>query len=767
MTAAVSVGSSPPWVDAVISIAPVELVDTKELALMAVHPDGCVTAWSPQDPSFLLMRKRPMKVTCVASAPDAVQHSSLAWFGGANAVECYRARRRDGRYIHLQFLYHLQIDHFTGIRELRTNGNALVAVVGLGMPQVFVWPVVGHVATADNIEEQAGRCVASHIFDRSANLSEPPLGDVSSVLMVENTVWIGCSRGALLLVDLMDTAEDVKLSYTLRTAGSCSVTALALVSQTPRICVVASGMENGDIVLWSAKGAAVLGQYFEHASAVCAMAYVPWGRGLCSVSSTREVILWAWQEALGAFAVVERGVLDDDMGAGMVWDLCAVRDTEVLACAAETSHILHWRSHTKPHIGGGEIVPNSTPAASYDVQAMCVELQQLRAECRRWQELYAASDVERRNAEHNALTSQADADEVRLEMRELKEKFLHTRNDASSDPGTQSEALEKNSQLRILKSQVEAAEEQRNQMLGRVREVEEEAGSARTSYEAEVRTLKDEKWALERCVMVLKSELNEREEWHRAERASRRDKGVNTSGDWWRSQTSHPVLQVEKSTQVFSCSFSPPREVSTGQPSGSTDSFPFLGVQQPLPPPPPPPPRQQQQQQGRPKQNDHRHALQNYGDSAVTSVPLLEAFKEEVTPQLSPVSHRTVNHQVTPHPLSGERGSSLQQPRENMISAFVVEALQAQLSLMETLLRNHREASATPDPLLTHSTNILTDVYLMARDLLGNGVAAAITREALEGRPLFNEREVICKLFAAICQRYRTALLGSPYRVPE
>ncbi|EKF33557.1 hypothetical protein MOQ_002574 [Trypanosoma cruzi marinkellei] len=722
----VTVRSSPPWIDVVASIAPVEIFDTGELALLAVHPDGCVTAWSPQDPSVLLMRKRPMKVSCVATAHETVQHSALAWFGGPSAVHCYRVRCRGGQHVHLQLLYKLRLDGTVVVRDLQTDGNSLVAVIDCESPEVFFWPTIGYLANANNSYELAARCVSFCIFGSPAKFLGAALGKVSSLLMTESTVWIGCTSGAILLLETRDIGLDVTPSFSLRTAGACPVTALALLSHPPRKSIVVSGLENGDIILWSAGAGAQIGQYFEHVGAICSMAYVPWGGGLCTVSTTREVFFWGWQDSPHLLTVMERGVLDDDMGSTAVRCLCPIRGTYVLACAAETSHILHWKTQNTTDAMVGTL-STMLPVSSDVVHVMPGELQDPSLESRPWQECDVSDEADHRKLQQDALVSEIDPYGLPTRVGEVEEGTFQKSTHSAAYLEIPGQTSEKSHVIETLAMKLKAAHQQRKVLFDTLHKLEVEREKTRAFYEAELVSLRKANMALVSCTTALKSKLDEGNQRHFSRRTPREGKMVGTSDHASDHQTLLSTLsQPERSAQAASRFMSS----CTGEKREKNGTLPGMSCD----------------------------------FSGTVSGPLCDSFMGGPAKQLSLAGQLPLSHYVTSHPLNDGQSELLQVTGEGTASASVVNALLVQLSLMELLLRNYREAFSSRDSLQIHSTNILSDVYLMARDVLGGEMASAVVQEALEGMPLLNEHEVIRKLFLTLCHKYRAAVSHFPSR---
>ncbi|RNF16251.1 uncharacterized protein Tco025E_05372 [Trypanosoma conorhini] len=746
---AVRRGFSPPWVDAVVSIAPVELLETRELALLAVHPDGSVTAWSPQDPSVLLMRKRPMDVSCVATTYETVQHSSLAWFGASTTVQCCRARCGEGRHVHLQLLYHLRLDVVSGIRELHTDGASLVAVINCDSPEVIFWPAIGHVVNAHNIEEQAERCVFRRIFGSQATFVGTVLGDASSLLLTEDTVWIGCTSGALVLVDGKDTELDGNPLFNLRTAGACSVTALALLSHPLHNSVVASGLENGDIILWSARDGAQLGQYFVHAGAICSMAYLPWCVGLCTVSATREVFFWGWQETPGFLLLVECGVLGDDMGSSAPRCLCPLRDTELLACGGEASHILRWKPQEKPD-AVAELLSTLPPVLTGRPQLPPGELPHLRAEPRSRRESATADETDLRNTHHNALVTRMGAYGPPRKGGEAEVEVSHQGTQTSASVQLPADAVESSYLVADLKLQLRAAQQQRDQLLEKLSELEKAGQRPKELSEAESTSSGEENAALASCTARLGSKLDEEGRHRPPQRALRADKMVGTSDNpSGRQVFLYAVPQSDRGTQAPSCGMSPcmgeTKQQQRREENGKEMTLPVMSCCSL-------------------RQSPPRCFLETPEEFSSGTVRLRNAPTDEPTQQSALANALASNHYGTSHPLSAVPSQLLQEEKEGTGLACIVEALQVQLSLMEVLLRNYREASAATDSLQFYSTNILSDVYLMTRDILGAEAGSAIVQEALEGMPLSNEIEVIRKLFLILCHRCRATLTQLPPR---
>ncbi|PWV00388.1 hypothetical protein C3747_208g19 [Trypanosoma cruzi] len=722
----ITVRSSPPWIDVVVSIAPVELFDTGELALLAVHPDGCVTAWSPQDPSVLLMRKRPMKASCVATAHETVQHSVLAWFGGSSAVHCYRVRRRGGRYVHLQLLYKLRLDVTVVVRELQTDGNLLVAVINSESPKVFFWPTIGNLANANNPYEQAARCFSRCIFGSPETFSEAALGNVSSLLMTESTVWIGCTSGAILLLETRDIGLDATPSFSLRTAGACPVTALALLSHPPRKSIVVSGLENGDIILWSAGAGAQIGQYFVHVGAICSMSYVPWCGGLCTVSTAREVFFWGWQESPDLLTVMERGVLDDDMGSTAVRCLCPIRGTYVLACAAETSHILHWMTQNTTDAMVGTL-STMLPVSSEVLHVMPEELQDPGVESRPWQKCYVSDEADHRTLQQDALVSKTDSYGLPTNVGEVGEGTFQQSTQPAAYLQMPGQTPEKSHVIETLAMQLKAAHQQRKVLFETLHKLEMEREKTRAFCEAELVPLREANMALVSSTKTLKSKLDDGNQRCFSRRTPKEDKMVGTSDHASDHQALFSnVSQPERTAQAPSRFMS----LCTGEKREENGTLPGMSCD----------------------------------FSGTVSEPLRDTFMDGPAKQLSLANHLPLSHYVTSHPLHDGPSELLQETEESTASACVVNALLVQLSLMELLLRNYREAFVSRDSLQIHSTNILSDFYLMARDVLGGEMASAVVQEALEGMPLSNEHEVIRKLFFTLFHKYRAAVSHFPSR---
>ncbi|ORC93641.1 uncharacterized protein TM35_000015180 [Trypanosoma theileri] len=798
-----TVDYSPVWEDAVVCIAPVELMDTRELALLAVHPDGCVTAWSAQDPSVLLMRKRQINAMCVASAIDVVPHSSLVWFGGVNGVECYRAHRRDGQHVHLQFLYHLSLEGITGIQELQTDGDSLIAMTNSAPPQVILWASIGRISKAENIVDQVEKCIPRYVCGHNTTMFLSPYDEISSFLIHDSTIWLGYSTGVLLILDVKDTKWDAKTSCILRTAGSCAVTVLTLFKYSLQASFVVSGLENGDIILWTVKGAIHIAQYFEHTAAICAITRVPWINGLCTLSSSREIFFWKWQYESDSLVIVERGVLDDDIGERIPHSVCAVRNTEILACGADTSHILHWKRAVKSSAVLN--IPETLPSTVVnDTEIFSQQLQELRNECRQWQNLYAASEMERQSAEHTASTSQADAAELRRQIINLEEKVSKWYTESSEDVKWQQEAMEKDFQIEYLSTQLKAAHTERDQMLKSMLELEKERNYIRKIQEKEKEAKKGlisptrERWLPEEKKkeeegygIALKLKSMDQGESRYVKRVPEVDKGVNTSGIENVNDT-HIFLRLEKGVQVSSNLLNPyGGKIKAEEEEEDEDDDEKI--------------EKKRKRKNKEKKNDNIKAMNSaivcsnitnnksrshfvHGciESSTFSEPLLKAFMGEATPQSSasstssalPAHYHTEHHKhqnqcmrmdhdivskpMVKHSHEGDRNDIAKLlKREELVPFGMTKTLQVQLALMESLLQKHRMASISSNYLPIYSTNILTDVYFMTRDILGTDEASAITQEALEGWPLINEREVVCKLFYTICCRYRTMFFQS------
>ncbi|KAH9577623.1 hypothetical protein LSM04_009565 [Trypanosoma melophagium] len=799
-----TVDHSPAWVDAVVGIAPVELMDTRELALMAVHPDGCVTSWSPQDPSALLMRKRQLNAMCVASVYDVARYSSLIWFGGPNGVQCYRARRRDGRYVHLQFLYHLLLEGITGIRELQTNGDSLIGMTNSVPPQIVLWNSIGHIANAENVKEQADKCVSKYVCGHNETMFLSQSDEVSSFLIHDKTVWLGYSNGVILVLDTKGTKWDTKTSCIFRTAGVCAVTVLTLLKCSLEASFVVSGLENGDIILWTLKGAIHTAQYFKHTSAICAMTSVPWINGLCTLSCTREVFFWKWQCGSGGLEIIEQYELDDNMGQSTPHCICAVRDNEIIACGAEKSHILHCKIVTKPC----EMVniPLTPPSSITNyTEAFSQQLQELRNECRQWQNLYSASEAERQSAEHNAFTSQADAAELRRQIRRLEEKVSKWYNEPYVDARWEQEVMEKNFQIEDLTRQLEAAYAERDEALksiiglekeiNHIRKIQKEEDEELTSPKAE-RCRLEEKEKEEGCGTALKLKSMGQGERRHVERVVEMDEVVNTRFE--NVNNTHTFLRLDKGVQVSS-DISNQHDEKVKEKEEET--------------------MKKKKEKSREKEGNKinitdssitrsntttnkktRHFVHESIKDSKVAEPILKAFIGEATPQSCSSSssssasstsssallpHYHTGHQkyqnhsmlmnnsivsapMITHTHEGDRNDLAKLLKgEDTVTSCITKTLRVQLALMEKLLQNHRRASASSDHLPIYSTNILTDVYFMTRDILGIDEASAITQEALEGWPLVNEREVVCKLFYTICRRYQTTFFQSSSQIEK
>ncbi|ESL08058.1 hypothetical protein TRSC58_04247 [Trypanosoma rangeli SC58] len=752
--------SSSPSVDMVVSIAPVELLDTRELVLLAVHPDGCVTAWSPQDPGVLLMRKRPMKVSCVATAYETTQYSSLAWFGASNTVQCYRARCCEGRRAHLQLLYNLRLDGISGIRELQTDGTSLVAVINDDSPEVVVWSAIGHVADASNIEEQAECCVFHRIFGFQTTFVHTAIGDVSSLLLTEATVWIGCTTGALVLVDRKAIELDIDSLLNLRTAGMCSVTALALLSHPSRKSMVASGLENGDIILWSARDGAQLGQHFEHAGAISCMAYVPWCVGLCTVSTTREVFFWAWHEVPSFLMILECGVLDDDMGSTVPRCLCSVRETEVLACGADTAHILHWKPQNNLDVVAGVLstLPTVLPGR---MQLTPEDLPHLWTERRSWQEHATSDETDFRKFYQSALVTRVDARGPPRKGSEVEVESSHRSTRTSASMHVPGETVENSCMVVDLKMQLMAAQRQRDLLLDRLSKLEMTGQNVKDPCEAKLTSLRKENAVVASFTTKLNSNVSGEGCCCASRHTMKTDKMVGTSDNpSWQQAVFSAGAQLHRSTQAPLRCMSPCMEEPKQEEK-----------------------EQEQQQQHRREENGNKTPLPVMSCASFRQLPLQrfsqppeDFFPETTLLRNSSTDGPTVqsalpellssNHYGTSYWLSDAPNELLRKEKENMVSSCIVKALQVQLSLMEVLLRNYREASTLKDPLQVHSTNILSDVYLLARSILGADATSPIVQEALEGMPLSNEIEVIRKLFFILCHRYRAALLQLPSSAP-
>ncbi|RNF11175.1 hypothetical protein TraAM80_01106 [Trypanosoma rangeli] len=750
--------SSRPLVDMVVSIAPVKLLDTRELVLLAVHPDGSVTAWSPQDPGVLLMRKRPMKVSCVATAYETTQHNSLAWFGASNTVQCYRARRREGRHAHLQFLYNLRLDGIPGIRELQTDGTSLAAVINDDSPEVVFWSAIGHVANASNIEEQAECCVFHRIFGSQTTFVHTALGDVSSLLLTEATVWIGCTSGALVLVDRKGIESDIDPLLNLRTAGTCCVTALALLSHPSRKSMVASGLENGDIILWSAKDGTQLGQHFEHAGEICSMTYVPWCVGLCTVSATREVFFWAWHEVPSFLMILECGVLDDDMGSSVPRCLCSIRDTEVLACGADAAHILHWKPQNKPDAAAG-VLSTLPPVLPGRMQLTPEDLPHPRAEPRSWQECATSDETDLRKIYQSALVTRVGACGLPRKGSKLEVQGSHQSTRTSVSVQVPGETVDNSCMVVDLKMQLMAAQQQRDLLFDRLSKLEMTGQNVKDPCEAKLTSLRKENAVLASCATKLNSKVNgEGRCCCCSLHTMRTDKIVGTSDNPSGQQAVFSTsAQLHRSTQAPLRCMSPCME----EPRQEDEK------------------EQEQQQQQRGEENmkktplpvmsyaSLRHSplrrlLQPPEDFSLETTRLRNSSTDGSTVQSALPNPLSSNYYGTSNWLSGAPNELLRKDKEDMVSSCIVEALQVQLSLMEVLLRNYRDASTLRDPLRVHSTNILSDVYLLARGILGADATSPIVQEALEGMPLSNEIEVVRKLFFILCHRYRAALLQLP-----
>nr|CCC90103.1 unnamed protein product [Trypanosoma congolense IL3000] len=329
----------------VLSIAPLCHGSVNQPLLVAVHADSHVAVWAMDETRTRLFHRRFGNVTCVATAPMSRGYSPLVWFAGPGTVQCCRLECQDEGKVYLDFLYKLSMEEAVSVCELHTDGDVLIALVlGQEGRQVLSWSATNELAaTAENGGVQPStpcRCM----LDEGSVFSGSAVGEVLCALITRGTVWLGCSGSAVLLLNLDAVEVDSLSMCSIRTAGCCAVTSLALLEPSSSTSIVASGLQNGDVVLWSLGDAAVIGHFLEHSGPVCSMTYLPWARQFCSVTGTREVILWSVScTARPVMSVFSRGVLSNAISSEVdVRCLHPIIPGEVIACASKGSLVLQW-----------------------------------------------------------------------------------------------------------------------------------------------------------------------------------------------------------------------------------------------------------------------------------------------------------------------------------------------------------------------------------------------------------------------------------------
>ena len=703
---------------------------------------------------------------CPAVCIAASSHGPFAWVGCEKKQGVWRFMLAPGDAMKLvrEQIFAVDAEAITSLTESRTFGVAYDSSGG-----IHVWPL--------GLLEGTARRILLPMLTKTVALSP-----VYCTTAFEDVLWLGTETGTVALYSLSleggsSSQAEAVFPVAHATNHGAAVTAIQAMLQHE---IVLSGSESGEMIVWDGVKHEMLLRLAEHRGPVTAITYVPWLSEVWSASADGAVLVWTCGDPEAAFMLKE----ERPVGSGdYVSSWCVVPHVKSVFGGGSGSELTCWGEQNttsplpasadgsgSPSPSPDDIMPRPTSPVPVPLSAAlpvsgegdvpAPSLLSTRVPPPLSRTIGTSPPPQPVAAEVANLAALQEIEALRSKQVEQVEKLvgeLATQRANTSAITAERDALrqtiaERETSIQELEAEVKAARQSREALGNLV--------VALTEQKRELQDKIDDEISLHR---LTRTDLTKAAAEARALRLFSDDVLVPAVDSYFAQQLEK--VQLERVSAVEAAAAAPrcneESSVESMLEALMREVRDLKAVERQVAAPSLLPPRVATASAE--TQTDATEDVQQFVD-------FLERMKKELVlhdQRSSPLGERQSASGARSYAGSPEgrlRHSSKSLVVANnaddsgsvenvTIPSWLLSSLQSQLQLVETLLRQHREAidRSSPQHAPATSTSILTSSYLTIRKELGPDVASRIFFDALQGD--YDEIEATEMLVRALCRR--------------